>query len=52
MGEAAREHVEQSRFGWDNSLERLFTDVYPRAIETRALSAEQRRSDGYAESVA
>jgi hypothetical protein len=52
MGEAAREHVEQSRFGWDNSLERLFGELYPRAIEGRRLAAQQRQADAYAESVA
>jgi alpha-1,6-mannosyltransferase len=52
MGEAARDHVEQSRFGWDNSLERLFSEVYPRAIEARATAAGELRAEGYAESVA
>jgi alpha-1,6-mannosyltransferase len=52
MGEAARAHVEESRFGWDNSLERLFGELYPRAIEGRRLAAQQRQADAYAESVA
>jgi len=52
MGEAARDHVEQSRFGWENSLELLFAEVYPRAIEARAIALEERRANGYAESVA
>lgn len=52
MGEAARTHVEESRFGWDNSLERLFSEFYPRAIEARSQAARERSADAYAESVA
>jgi len=52
MGAAARTHVEESRFSWDYSLERLFGDIYPRAIEARRLMAERLASKPYAESVA
>ena len=52
MGAAARAHVEESRFSWDYSLERLFGDIYPRAIEARRLMAERLASKPYAESVA
>ena len=52
MGESARAHVEESRFGWDNSLERLFTELYPQALEARAAAAHQRPGPPYAESVA
>ena len=52
MGAAARAHVEESRFSWDYSFERLFGDIYPRAIEARRLMAEQLASEPFAESVA
>jgi alpha-1,6-mannosyltransferase len=35
MGEAARAHVEESRFSWDRSFQTLFGEVYPRAIRAR-----------------
>lgn len=35
MGEAARAHVEESRFSWDRSFQSLFGEVYPRAIRAR-----------------
>ncbi|HEX2803970.1 MAG TPA: glycosyltransferase [Sphingomicrobium sp.] len=35
MGEAARAHVEESRFSWDRSFQILFGEVYPSAIRAR-----------------
>lgn len=35
MAVAAREHVEGKRFGWDTSLQRLFGEIYPRAMRSR-----------------
>jgi alpha-1,6-mannosyltransferase len=52
MATAARAHVEASSFSWDRSFERLFHDVYPRALERRHSAAELPRADAYAESVA
>ena len=52
MATAARAHVEASCFSWDRSFERLFSDVYPRALERRPSAAERPRADAYAESVA
>jgi alpha-1,6-mannosyltransferase len=52
MGAAARAHVEASRFGWEQSFERLFGEVYPRAIEARRFAVEQSSAGAYARSAA
>jgi alpha-1,6-mannosyltransferase len=51
MGIAARAHVEESRFGWDSSFERLFGDFYPRALAARQSAAGLIGTEAYAESV-
>jgi alpha-1,6-mannosyltransferase len=52
MGRSARAHVEESRFSWSHSFERLFGDVYPRAIQARAREGQALAGDAYAEIVA
>lgn len=52
MGAAARAHVEASRFGWEQSFERLFGEVYPRAIEARRFAVEQGDAATFARSAA
>ena len=40
LGKAAREHVEGNQFGWENSLQMLFGELYPRAIRSREAALE------------
>jgi alpha-1,6-mannosyltransferase len=52
MGQAARAHVEASRFSWEQSFEKLFGEIYPRAIEARSFAIEQRNAGAFARSPA
>lgn len=52
MGKAARAHVEACRFGWDQSFEKLFGEVYPRAIAARQQAIRQLGGGVYARSTA
>jgi alpha-1,6-mannosyltransferase len=35
LGEAARHHVEGKQFSWDRSMQTLFGELYPRALQSR-----------------
>ncbi len=48
MGKAAREHVESSGFSWRRSFETLLSDIYPRAIRSRQLAADNRSAPAVA----
>ena len=52
MAKAARRHVEGSQFGWDNSLQRLFGEIYPKAMRAREAVAEGMPADVVASSSA
>ena len=41
MAAAARAHVEASQFSWDRSLQALFGDLYPAALESREAASSR-----------
>ena len=41
MAAAARAHVEASQFSWDRSLQMLFGDLYPDALESRVAASSR-----------
>lgn len=43
MGQAARQHIED-RFSWDRTFERLFGEIYPKAIARAAARVENREA--------
>jgi alpha-1,6-mannosyltransferase len=38
LGKAAREHVEDEEFSWDRSFQMLFSELYPRALQSREVA--------------